>query len=204
MGSKSKEKKINCQLLTLNRQSGDRNVWQLDYPTCLLYLYCLKGSVSMGSKRKEKKQKNCQLLVLLVYPVLILTSNNHRPHRLKDWKPKRGKCKQIIKSVYRAVSLWIGKWNFWQPDEQIQYACEVTFFFSWCEDLLTFFVQLKKKFVFFYLSWPSMANYFELNFDFFFVWRCPPVCTKLIIFFFINGLRGNRYLHLEQYLYLRS
>ena len=40
-----------------------------------------------------------KLLVLLVYPVLILTSNNHQPHWLKDWKPKRGKCKQIIKSV---------------------------------------------------------------------------------------------------------
>ena len=105
---------MNCQPLTLNRQSGDRNVWQFDYPACLLYLYCLKGSVLMGTKRREKNKWIVnsslwidklgiwicdKLLVLLVYPVLILTSNNHQPHWLKDWKPKRGKCKQIIKSV---------------------------------------------------------------------------------------------------------
>ena len=55
MGSKRKEKQINCQPLTLNRQAGDWNVWQFDCPACLLYLYCLKGSVLMGRKIKEKK-----------------------------------------------------------------------------------------------------------------------------------------------------
>ena len=57
MGSKRKEKQINCQPLTLNRQAGDKNVWQLDYPACLHYLYCLKRPVLIGSKRKEKTKE---------------------------------------------------------------------------------------------------------------------------------------------------
>ena len=173
----------------------------------------------MGSKRKEKNKWIVnrslwidklgiwicdKLLVLLVYPVLILTFNKHQPHRLKDWKPKRGKCKQIIKSVppcsltlNRQMELLTTWWT-----NSVCLWSEILFLLMWGSvDILC---PIEEKNCLFYLSWPSMANYFELNFDFLFVWRCPPVCTKLMIFFFINGLRGNRYLHLEQYLYLRS